>query len=340
MASSVTIELHIGNAIPNAGETDTQAIIALWHKINQFFEQRAVPIEAKKDKPAKDYLITLDASQLLKAFEHAQLDAGSFNKFRENNISLADAKLGANLKISVGLNDGDIEEKEAYRVAMVFLQQLVIATNIVLPGAIQLLSLRFIGPTAHLYEPQEYGAKVFYDARMCAQNNAWPKLTISSFAQVWHWLAECGTSEHNTALKGINKVLFTLLKIAAQQNQQYSSRKVLLVPYLLEILLHCRHTSDINTPRNRVRLVLGELPESADCFRELYEIRDSFLSGERPVQRPELIYHSSEQELKDQLTPNNNPLGRGTALALGLIQDLIEHNAQRYEFTEHFAYKD
>jgi len=67
MASSRTIQLHIGNAIPPANARNTGGIIALWQQIGTFFSDRPFHAQSGIKGAARAYSITLDSSPLLQA---------------------------------------------------------------------------------------------------------------------------------------------------------------------------------------------------------------------------------------------------------------------------------
>jgi hypothetical protein len=127
-----------------------------------------------------------------------------------------------------------------------------------------------------------------------------------------------------------------MIKLAEQRNE-LSSRTALLVIYQLEMLLDCRPPTDPRHLRNRIRLILGEMPEAADCISELYAARDGLLLGTRPVHRPPLITHDGVGEFMEQVDGQNNAVEMGIALALVLLRELIGHGAQEYAFTESVA---
>ncbi len=337
MKSSSTIRLHIGNAVPHGNESDTKHVIALWQEISGFFsqQQRFSALSGIRGE-TRPYLIAIDASQILKTLEHAQDQSQAFNGYRMAHIDHADKAVDASLVITIGSKDHPLEEEESYQVATVFLQQLVMAAHIIRPGSIQVLDAHFIGPGAHRFEAQNFDSRIFHGALRAAIDNEWPKLQRHSLETVWRWLEGCQVSETDIAIKGINQVLFTLLKVA-EQRHEYSARTVLLVMYQLEVLLDCRQFNSLEPVGHRVRMVLGKIPEAADCLAELHEVRNSLFTGHQPVRRPPLICHNTEKALRDQFDQHHSAVESGTALVLTLLQDLISHQAYSYEFTETFS---
>src|SRR5690606_6488931 len=134
------------------------------------------------------------------------------------------------------------------------------------------------------YEAQNFDARIFFGAGRIAGYNNWPLLGSPAPDKVWAWLEACENSQTEIAIKEINRVLFTLLKVA-EQRHEYSARTVLLVIYQLELLLDDRHASSPTELRQRLRMILGAIPESADCLAELVEVRNNLFQGNQPVRR-------------------------------------------------------
>jgi len=336
MTSSATINLHIGNAIPHANDNDTGKIIALWQQIGSSFDQRAFTALSAINGKARPYQISLDAGPLLKAMETARDQSNTFSAHQKAHVDDADKAVDAALSITISSKNHTLDEVESYQVATVFLQQLILAANIIIPGSMQILNAQFTGTGAHRFEAQNFDSRILYGARRTAVYNDWPKLGIPDFDTVWTWLESCETSTVDTAIRDINKVLFTLLKVA-EQRHEYSARTVLLVMYQLEVLLDSRHASSLERIRSRTRMIFGNIPEAADCFTELYEVRHNLFSANQPVHRPPLICHSTGKALREQIGQHNSAVEAGTALVIALLQDLIADDAQRYEFTETFS---
>jgi hypothetical protein len=174
---------------------------------------------------------------------------------------------------------------------------------------------------------------LYYGAFRNLKDLGWWQRHNPGFGKVWQWLERAEGSHGNTALKPLDKVLYTMIKVAEQRNE-LSSRTALLVLYQLEMLLDCRSPLDARHLRNRIRMVLGDFPEAADCINELYGVRDGLLLGSRPVQRPPLVAHDAVAEFMEQIEHQDNPVEMGTALVLVLLRELISHDAQAFVFTE------
>lgn len=338
MTSSATVQLHIGKALPHGNDKETDRIIELWTKLNSFFDKRSFTSLDGINGKARPYRITLDASPLLELMTEARQQEGSFSAWQKAHVESADKRVDACLGITVTRDSGKLAEQESYEVATVFLQQLVIAANIIMPGSIQTLDARFMGEGAHRYEAQHFDSRLMYGALRAASQNQWPKLGNPGLNAVWAWLDRVGSSATDIAITDNNKVLFTLLKVA-EQRHEYSARTVLMVLYQLEVLLDCRHQKSPARMRRRAQMALGELPEAADSLAELYEVRYNLFHASAPVHRPPLVSHNISEALRQQLGQHNTAVESGTALVLALLQDLISSNSIAYEFRESLSRK-
>jgi len=334
--TSATIKLQIGNALPPGNQSESARVISLWKTIDGFFAEKNFSAMAGINTSSLDYLVSLDASALLALMEHAVTIAGSFDAYASKQGADGTLPMGAALVITLRRADKALTELESYQLASVFIQQLVLASNICLPGSIQILDSHYDGSGAHRYEAQAFDSKILYGAMKAASYNEWPELPVQSFEKVWDWLTLCETSCTDTALNNINKVLFTLLKVA-EQRHEYSARTVLLVIYQLEVLLDCRQAGNHELLHARARSVLGAIPEQSNCLRELQEVRNNLFLASQPVHRPPLICNITADALRGQTGQHNSAVESGTALVLALLHDLISHQAQSYTFSESWS---
>lgn len=332
MTTIANIQLFIAQALPHGDEKDSQAIIALWKQMQTFFNARSFVASDALNGKARTYQVSLDASSMVAMMEKARAQSKSFSAHLKAHMADPHHATDATLKIALTSADHTLEEGESYQVATIFLQQLVLAANLVLPGSIQILDARFIGPAAHRYETQHFDSRIMYGALLASRMNNWPTLQQQDLDSVWSWLDKCETSYAHTALKRINKVLYTMLKVA-EQRHEYGARTVLLITYQLEMLLDSRNTTP-GVIRRRTRMVLGQIAEPADCLSELFQVRNSLFLADQPVHRPPLIAHNTAAALRELTGQHNTAIEAGTALVLALLQDLIAHGSQAYDFDE------
>jgi hypothetical protein len=335
--TSVTINLHISNALPPGNQAHSQDILTLWQNMAAFFRDRPFRASGDTSDNEQDYQVTFDAASMVDLMEQALRQSDSFDKYRQALATGDKPPTGTDLQVTVSARD-NITESDAYGVATVFFQQLVLAANISVPGSIQLVGTWFTGDGSAHYEAQTFDSHLLRGAHQAAVMNEWPALESLPFSQVWSWLEQTESSSTHTALKDINKALFTFLKVA-QQRQEYSARTVMLVAYLLETLLACRPAGIQRRLGSRLRAVLGDVPEGADCIRELQEIRDNLFLASQPVHRPPLLSSRGADSTASQPGQHNSVVEGGIAIALALLQDLVKHQALSYQFNEQWNRK-
>jgi len=339
MSASHTIHLYIGNALPHGSAAESADILALWQEIQSFFQKHVFSATCGGRAEPRTCHITLDAGVLLALMQQALDNTGSFDAWRQSHARDVNNTLAASLLLEISSEENLSSEVEAYEIATIFLQQLVIAANLVRPGACRLLQTAFHGEGGHRYEAQPYDSKLYYGAFRNMLDLGWWNRHNPVFGKVWQWLEKSAGSHACTAIESLDKVLFTMLKVAEQRNEM-SSRTALLVVYQLETLLDCRSPLDARLLRNRIKLILGEFPEAADCINELYGVRDGLLLGSRPVQRPPLITHDNIAEFLEQVDVHNNAVETGSALVLVILRELISRDAQGFDFTERLGFRN
>lgn len=337
MSSKSSIKIDIGNIIPHGNAQCTGQIIALWRQLGELASACpfVAPVKSRSGSTQVACSITLDTGEAIAVMEAARDAAGSFDAFRLKHTDDASLAVAATLTLDID-GEQELTPLAAYEVATIFLQQVVLAMNVALPGSVQMLNTTFRGEQEHQVEAPVFDALVYSGARNAYLAHGWPTVAGPALPAVWQWLDTCETSATRTAIKGINKVLFTLLKIA-EQRQDYSARMVLMVLYQLEVLMDCRNPQTYRPLRNRIRQVLGDIPESADCLKDLYQVRASLFSGDQPVRRPTLVHHSARDEITEQLDQHDTMVELGVLLTVALLQDLVNNQATGYAFSESFS---
>ncbi|WP_020410117.1 hypothetical protein [Hahella ganghwensis] len=338
MQTTETITIEIHNAIPNGGIDATGKIISLWQLVDGYFTDRKFVVEDPYRGQLGEYRISLDAKALINLMQTARDNNESFDIYRQMHAADSSVAINSELHMTVEALNSRTEPYSMYHAASVFIQQLLLGMNLALPGSCQFLDTRFAGPHAHRFEAQDFDSKAFSDAMLSATEHGWPKLHELSFETVWGWFERAGTSERNTAITTINKVLIDMLKIA-QQRYRYGARTAMLVGNQLEMLVGTSDDADMQHLRERVSLILGRPPESADCFKELYRLREALFKGEHPVRRPALVYHNADEEIMQQLAQHNSGVEKALAVVLSLLQDLVQNDADGYQFSEHMQRK-
>ncbi len=338
MQTTETINLDIHNAIPRGGAEASAKILALWQFVDGYFDASLFRVEDPYRGQTGEYSISLDASALISLMQNACSSSESFDHFRQQHAADSSVAISSVLRITVEALNARTEPYSVYHAASVFIQQLLLGMNLTLPGSCQFLGSRFSGAQAHRFEAQDFDSMAFYDAQLSASEHQWPALSELEFDQVWRWLEGAGTSERNTAITTINKVLIDMLKIA-QQRYRYGARTAMLIGNQLEMLMGTQNDRDMQHLRERVSLILGRPPEAADCFKELYRLREALFLGDHPVRRPALVFHNADEEIMQQLAQHNSGVEKALAVVISLLQDLIKSGSEGYQFSEQMMRK-
>ncbi len=325
--------VYLGNVIPHADSQASEKILGLWQSASELFMEFefscSLPGGGQNFKGSMQCKLDGVVEQMTKAIKAS----GSFDAYRESRSQNPDIPVSAMIEFFISSSDQNLDIGEVFHVASVCQQQLFLAMNLAMPGSCQLLGAEFQGEQSHLYEAQSFDAKPFYNARMSAQEKAWPNVSSPTLDACWEWMTQQGFSQSDIAIKDINKALYNMLKLA-QQRHRYGSRSALLATQQIQLLLDAAHSTGAAILRNRTRLVLGDIPEAADCFVELINVRNDLIDGNHPVRRPALISHTSVEEAREQIATHNTTLELASALIVALMQGLIESGKDKYEFEE------
>lgn len=334
MGQDIPFSFNIDNIIPHADERTTQNILALWQDAAENLHGCTLPCVHPGSGKCVEVSFKADFSAILACLQDASTQSGSFDAYRRLHLQNSALPVGASLPLTVSCGDTRLEHGDAFALGYLFAQQLYLTLNLALPGSCQMLGVSFRGEASHLYEAPSLDSKVFYDTRMSAQQQNWPTLTTLSVAQVWNWLTQTGLSRSDVAISSINKVLFHLLKLG-QQSHRYGSKSALLVIQQIELILgQPLGQEETSRLRERCKLVLGDIPEAADCFIALFQLRTDLLQGKHPVRRPALIGHTLSEENRELVAAHNSAIELGASIVVGLLQNLIIKGQQQFSFRE------
>jgi len=337
MLKPETINVLIGHPVPNAGKIETGMVISVWEEANRFLKNVEFRVEGKESTDLVTFIVSLDADELVFKLRDIRQNSGDFASYLEllgsGEVEATEARLG--ISISPANPESETGDIESCIVAGIFLHQLMLAMNIAFPGSCQLLKAHYEGKNRTDFLVPEFTADFFGNAWMSAVEADWPKLKEMNFTGVWEWLARQGTSQTDTAIMPINKVLFGLLSLS-QNSPGPDGSQALVVAHMLELIVGIPDGGDVALLRERVSAVLGISGEKAGSYNELYRQKVHFVKGELPVIRPLLHCKLPCNAMKHQLEGHESPVEQATAIIIALIQDLVEHNSSGYRFVEQF----
>ncbi len=331
MAKSITVEINLAHPVPNAGESESALIVAAWEQAQQYLQNRAFKVEDPFRVETDSYKVSLQAADLIAKLKEA-LDEGSFALYLQK-VHNEGRDIKTTIALTVEPDGTPLELYTLYHAVGVFTHQLMLSLNLAMPGACQFKGASYQGEQAAIAEAPEFCADMFTNGWLSAFEADWPTLQALPFSDVWDWLEMLEISQTDTAIKPLNKVLFGLLEVA-QQKQAFGARDVLMVSHMLETLMLMSGFEDPHLLRERIASVLGPLSSKAGTFTELYRMKHAMVRGEHPIRRPSIVIHDADEEILQQLEQHNSPVEQALAIVLALLQDLIRHNSEGYQFTE------
>ncbi len=335
MANSETIKLIIDDVIPNAGDNETQWIVSAWQGLHKSLQKVPFQVEDPYRAELDEFTISVDASPVVDLLKSAAESSGGFASYLQLAVE-KDLPIGAEITMVFESDIENMEKYTRYHAAAVLVQQIMLAMNICLPGSCQFLEVYFEGDQAELFDLPELDSTVFTNGWLSAFDADWPVLKPLKFSDVWEWLTAQATSETDTAIRPINKVLFGLLELC-QPRSMFEARDALLMTHILEILMDTGNMTSPDLIRERVVSILGEPDLKADSFNELYRLKNAMIRGDLPSRRPALVFHDADEEILQQLEVHNSPIEQALAALLGMLQDLVLNNAKGYKFSEQMA---
>lgn len=334
MTAVTNIILTVDNLIPSAGDNETAWIVSLWEGACNFLRQFNFRSEDPYRAAVVEYQVALHLDEVVALMQRAHIEFGSFANYLQS-AQQKGGPTGAAIRMELTTPAAHSEPYSLYNTAGTLIHQLMLAFNLALPGACQFVGARYEGAETGRFEAPHFSADLFTNAWLSAFDASWPTLKPIPFRQVWQWLIVRRISETDVAVASVNKVMFGLLDIA-QHRYVSRHRDGMLVVHMIELLMK---VSDGNVAllRERVIAALGKPTDQADSFNELYRLKDSLLRGDYPVRRPALIVHEADDPVLQQLEMHNSPVEQGAAIVLALIQDLINHDAAEYRFTQQLS---
>lgn len=328
--NSKTIEVAIGQAVPNLPQSLQAAALDAWRQASNALQNKPFSVEDPFGERLDVYTLSMDLSSIIAVLEKAESNAGGFIKFRQDMRENKAGNAVAVVKIELTAKQAPKTEIAYYHAAAVALQQLYLCLNIAVPGSCQFVELTFPDDATASFDPLNLESAPFIDGYLNSVDAQWPLIKPMDVASVWAWLDGLQTSETDTAILATNKVLFGLLELGHSQSG-LKSKNIVLICHLLELLTD---SSAADSLRRRLQLMIGSRPGEGDSLHELYRLKQSYITGARPYRRQALKVHDLEEESIAQLATHNSPAEEGLAIIIAVLQKLVEAKASGFGFEE------
>ena len=331
--NSKTIEVSIGQAVPNLTGTAATAAIAAWREAQQLLQQCPFSVEDPFSEQQDGYSLSMDVSSVIAVLDKAAKTDGGFPKFRQQLREKPQADAVATIRITLAAKGTPHGELAYYHASAVALQQLYLCLNIAAPGSCQFVDTRFPDVATASFDPLNLESAPFVDGYLNSVDAEWPVIKPLAVATVWNWLDAMNTSETDTAILSTNKVLFGLLELGYSQSG-LKNKNIVLICHLLELLTETTLADSLNQVRSRLKLMLGSRSQEGDSLHELYRLKQNYISGARPYRRQALKIHDTQEESIRQLATHNSPAEEGLAIIIAVLQKLVQANASGFKFEE------
>jgi hypothetical protein len=334
--SSKIIEVALSKPLQNTPAKLEQAIITAWEQADSLLSQTPFKVESLSNKKLDTYSLSMDLQEVRGFLATAHAYDGGFTRYQQTLRQSATNIKQPVIKIELTAEAAPENTIAYYHAAAVALQQLYLVMNIAVPGSCQFIDAKCLGDEALCFDPPSLDATPFMDAYLYSSNTQWPNLSHMEVAQVWHWLDQLKTSQTETAILAINRVMFGLLELGYSQFG-LSDRDANLIYGLLELLTSTEPGKNYTLLRKRTALILGDINDDGQFAHALYQLKKQHNKGERPFRRQALKVHDYSEERLRHLRIHNSPVEEGLAVIVATLQQLCTHLGSGYRFNENVS---
>jgi hypothetical protein len=109
---------------------------------------------------------------------------------------------------------------------------------------------------------------------------------------------------------------------------------ILLIAQVLEAFFSDGRQGIGAVLRERLELVLGIPATHSKWFSKFYERRSRIAHGSAPVFRPGGYAHDDNKAVEEYFQSYCVPIDEAVAVLLGILQDLVRHDARQYVFLQ------
>jgi len=331
--SSKIIEVAVSQPLQNTPAKLEPAIISAWKQADTLLTQTPFKVESLSNKKLDTYQLSMDLGEVITFLAQAHAYDGGFTKYRQ---ALRQGKTPVKepvIRIELIADAAPESTIAYYHAAAIALQQLYLVLNIATPGSCQFIDAKYLGDEALSFDPPSLDATPFIDAYLYSTNAQWPNLKHMDVSQTWNWLDQLKTSQTETAILSINRVLFGLLELGHSQFG-LSDKDANLIYGLLGLLTDAEQNNNHALLRKRTALILGDINDEGQFAHVLYQLKKQHNKGERPFRRQALKVHDYSEEQLRNLRIHNSPVEEGLAVILAILQQLCEEQGSGYRFHE------
>ena len=191
MPSHHLITVGIGHLVPTDARTPVEPIISVWQEIESVFANYRVEARAYDQSKTAEYLVTLDASEVLQDLRFfAEYDGSEtqLEYLHAKASSLEEKRPHVTLKFELTpTNQAALDcPHTPYRLVSLLLQEIFAVANLCYPGACNFFRTTY--PEKADVSPPAMYFFYFEDCARFARDGGWPTYQTLSFATAWRWL--------------------------------------------------------------------------------------------------------------------------------------------------------
>jgi hypothetical protein len=231
----------------------------------------------------------------------------------------------------------NIKDTEIISGFAVFIENIFLAMNITMPGAMDLYRSKFeIIDEDVISEISLSGENLKY-VFIIAKEWGWPKIGCLELTKTLEWIDSTEISTIIIAKKQVHKALFTLLNICGLTQLENISNTIWLSQGLESILIAEKTNNIQSILKKRITLILGEPLNTRRWLKEFYNIRSEFVHGKVEILRVS-AYWSLDEKIEKYQEKFIVPVDRALAVFIALLQQMAKNNIEEFIFTEIIDY--
>lgn len=321
------LQIHMNKAgiWPLFGDIEFDPLIETWVEAQNVFVNYRLESASSE---GTNYKITLDTSGVIQHLRYVRsVDESTLLEDWENRPKCI-------LNITIDSLDNSKIEQPPFSLIELFMQNFFLAMNISVPDGCNLYGSSYLGFENSRFIPPKLSSSALAAAWLEKKSWGWPQIERIPLESTWRWLAKIGLPKIYLADTPSQKIAFALLDICSRE--MISPEWPVLITQVLENLFAVPHEGIVPVLRERIALVLGVPESNKKWLSKFYDLRSRAAHGDLPLIRPKIGF---PDEISGYLLTYVKPIDQAVAVLWSLLQDMIIHDSDGYEFSQQMQYK-